>query len=214
MISARGGARTVRRPWLGARLQTLEGDIAASLGLDRASGVLVHSVYDKGPAADAGLKRGDVILFLDDQVVENPEAFGYRLTLKGIEGHMNLTVWRDRQRITLDVKLVPPPETRPREPLRIRARTPFAGATIVNTSPAVADELQLDLPPDGIVVSDLEDGSVAARVGFQKGDQILAINGQKVVSTKDAERLFRNVGQYWEITINRGGRMFTTVLGG
>ena len=50
------------RPWLGARLQPVDGDIANGLGLERPTGVLVTSIYDKGPAAEAGLKRGDVIL--------------------------------------------------------------------------------------------------------------------------------------------------------
>jgi S1-C subfamily serine protease len=107
-----------------------------------------------------------------------------------------------------------PPETRPREPVRIRSRSPLAGATLLNMSPAVADELQIDVSPDGIVVADLEDNSVAQRVGFQKGDLVVAINGQRLATTKDAERLVRTGGQYWEITINRGGRVFTTVLGG
>ena len=50
-------------------------------------------------------------------------------------------------------------------------------------------------------------------VGFQKGDQIVAINGERLASTKDAERAISRTGGYWEITVNRGGRVFTTVLG-
>ena len=53
---------------------------------------------------------------------------------------------------------------------------------------------------------------VAASVGFQKGDQIVAINGERLASTKDAERLTQR-GSYWELTVNRGGRVITTVFG-
>jgi Do/DeqQ family serine protease len=212
--SARGGSRTVRRPWLGATLQAVDSEIASSMGQLRPAGVLVSRVYEKGPAADAGIKRGDLILEVDGQPVDDPESFGYRFTLKGIQGQAPLTVLRGGQRVQVQVHLMTPPETRPREPVRIRTRSPLAGATVVNMSPAVADELQIDVTPDGIVVSDLEDNSAAQRVGFQKGDIVLAINGQQLASTKDAERMVRNGGQYWEITINRGGRVFTTVLGG
>lgn len=212
--SARGGSRTVRRPWLGATLQGVDNEIAGSMGLPRPTGVLVSGVYDKGPAADAGLKRGDLILEVDGQPIDDPESFGYRFTLKGIEGKTGLTVLRAGQRVAVQVPLMTPPETRPRDPVRIRTRSPLAGATLLNMSPAVADELQIDVSPDGIVVADLEDNSVAQRVGFQKGDQVVAINGQRLTTTKDAERLVRTGGQYWEITINRGGRVFTTVLGG
>jgi S1-C subfamily serine protease len=212
--SARGGARSVRRPWLGAQLQVIDGEIATSLGLERPMGVLVSSLYEKGPAAEAGLRRGDVILSVDGQAVDSPDAFGYRFALKGVEGRTNVTVLRGGKQVEIGVKLTSPPETRPREPLRLRSRSPFSGATIVNMSPAVADELQLEVSEDGVVVSELDENGVAVRVGFQKGDQILAINGQRIKATRDVERLVQRGDAYWEITINRRGRTFTTVLGG
>ncbi|MBF9194912.1 Do family serine endopeptidase [Microvirga terrestris] len=211
--SARGGAKNVVRPWLGARLQPVDGDIATGLGLERPTGVLVTSVYDKGPAADAGLKRGDAILEVDGQPVDNPDSFGYRFTLKGTQGQAPLTVLRGGKRSTIQVKLMPPPENPLRDPVRSRGRTPFAGATLVNMSPAVADELQIDVADDGVVVADLEERSVAASVGFEKGDQIVAINGDRVANTRDADSLINRNGGYWEITVSRGGRTFTTVLG-
>jgi S1-C subfamily serine protease len=94
-----------------------------------------------------------------------------------------------------------------------RTRTPFAGATLVNISPAVADELQINGADQGVVVADIDERSVAANVGFEKGDLIVAINGERLTTTKDAERLIDRANGYWEITVNRGGRVFTTVLG-
>jgi S1-C subfamily serine protease len=155
-----------------------------------------------------------VIVSVDGPAVDSPDAFGYRFALKGVEGRSTITVLRGGRHVDLQLKLMPPPETRPREPVRIRTRSPFAGTTIVNMSPAVADELQLEVSDDGVVVAELEEAGVAARVGFQKGDQILAINGQRIKATRDLERLVQRGDQYWEITINRHGRTFTTVLGG
>jgi Do/DeqQ family serine protease len=211
--SARGGARNVVRPWLGARLQPVDGEIASSLGLERPTGVLVTSVYEKGPAAEAGLKRGDAILAVDGQPVDNPDAFGYRFTLKGTQGQAPLTVLRGGKQTHLQVRFMPPPETPARDPVRVRSRSPFTGATLVNMSPAVADELQIDVADDGVVVAELEERSVAASVGFEKGDQIVAINGERVANTRDADRMINRNGGYWEITVSRGGRVFTTVLG-
>ncbi|WP_210484355.1 Do family serine endopeptidase [Microvirga antarctica] len=211
--SAKGGSPKVVRPWLGARLQSVDGEIATSLGLSRPTGVMVTSVYDKGPAAEAGLKRGDAILAVDGQAVDNPDAFGYRFTLKGTQGQTPLTLLRDGKRLELRVSLLPPPERPARDPVVIRARSPLAGATLVNLSPAVAEEFQVDVAEDGVIVSDVDERGVAASVGFQKGDQIVAINGDRLTSTKDAERLVARGGTYWEMTINRGGRVFSTVLG-
>jgi Do/DeqQ family serine protease len=213
--SAKGGSRTVRRPWLGARLQAMTREIAETLGLERPTGVLVTSVYDMGPASSAGLRRGDAILAVENQAIDSPEAFGYRFALRGVEGEANLTVLRGGKRETVTVKLMTPPETRPRDPVRIRSRSPLAGATLVNMSPAVADEFQIDVSSDGVVVAELDETGAAARVGFQKGDQIVAVNGQRLATTKDAERLMTRSGSgYWEITVNRGGRVFTTAIGG
>jgi Do/DeqQ family serine protease len=211
--SARGGARVVRRPWLGASLQAVDGEIATGLGLERPTGVLVRSLIDKGPAAEAGLRRGDVVLAVDGQSVEDPDSFGYRFALKGIEGSTVLTVLRDGQRRNLRVALMPAPETRPRDPVRMRSRTPLTGATLVNMSPAVAEELEIDVSSEGVAVSDLEEAGIAARVGFRRGDLVLAINGQKLNSTREVERALRGGGPYWEITINRGGRIFTSAFG-
>jgi S1-C subfamily serine protease len=82
-------------------------------------------------------------------------------------------------------------------------------------SPAVADEMQLETSADGVALAEIDSGSVAQRVGFQKGDVILAINGERVTSSKDLERMIARGGQgMWQITINRGGKVMTSVLGG
>ena len=212
--SARGGSRTVRRPWLGARLQNVTPEIAESVGLERPTGAMVAAVHDKGPAAEAGIKRGDVIVGVDNQPVDDPEAFGYRFALKGIAGQTTLNVMHAGKRETLTVKLTPPPETRPRDPVKIKSRSPFSGATAMNLSPAVADELQLEVAGDGVVVTEVEPGSLAQRVGFQKGDVVLAVNGTRISTSKDLDRLARSPASSWEISISRGGQIFTSVFGG
>ena len=75
----RAAASMVKRPWLGATLQTISQEIAEGLGLERPTGALLADVDPKGPAAEAGLKRGDVIVSVDGQPVDDPEAVGYRL---------------------------------------------------------------------------------------------------------------------------------------
>jgi Do/DeqQ family serine protease len=212
--SAKGGARIVRRPWLGARLQGVDRELAESIGLERPMGVLVAAVSAKGPAEEAGLRRNDVIVELDGQSIDDPDAFGYRFALKGLGGETDLTVVRGGKRTTVQVKLQTPPETRPREPVKVRSRSPLAGVTAVNLSPAVADELQLEVGSDGVVIAEVDEGSAASRVGFRKGDMILAINGERVAASKDVERIIRGGGQMWRITINRGGQVLTSVLGG
>lgn len=212
--TAKGGATSVRRPWLGARVQSVTPDIAESMGLDHPTGVLVASLQAKSPAEEAGLKRGDLILTVDGKVVDDPEAFGYRFALKGLTGSTQFGILRGTSRSTVSVKLGPAPETRPRDTLKVRTRSPFLGATLVNTSPAVAEEMQGEFPADGVAVSGVDEGSIAARAGLQKGDVIVAINGMPIANTKDIERVTRNSLSVWEVSINRGGTVLTSVFGG
>ncbi len=76
LSAAKGGGKLVRRPWLGATLQTMSQEIAEGLGLERPAGALLADVDPKGPAAEAGLKRGDVIVSVDGQATDDPEAVG------------------------------------------------------------------------------------------------------------------------------------------
>jgi S1-C subfamily serine protease len=212
--AARDGASIVRRPWLGARIQSVTPDIADSMGLDHPTGVLVASLQAKSPAEEAGLKRGDLILTVDGQEVADPEAFGYRFALKGVQGQARFGILRGTSRQTVAVKLAPAPETRPRDVLKVKTRSPFVGATLVNTSPAVAEEMQVDFPTDGVAVQAVEENSPAAFAGLQKGDIILSVNGLPVQTTKDLERVTRNSLGAWEIAINRDGIEMKSVLRG
>src|SRR5215813_14137881 len=94
VASAKGGGTSVRRPWLGARLQAVTSEIADGLGLKRPSGALVASVTAKSPAARAGLKTGDLIVSVDGQPVDDPNAFDYRFATKVLGGQAQLGVVR------------------------------------------------------------------------------------------------------------------------
>lgn len=212
--SAKAGATTVRRPWFGARLQALTADVADGLGLDRPAGSVVASVVEKGPAAEAGLRRSDVILAVDGIGVDDPEAFGYRFATRPLGGTASLSVLRGGRKLVLPVKLVPAPETRPREPVTISARSPLVGATVMNLSPALAEELSIDAGTEGVVVAELEEGSAAARVGFRKGDIIVALNGERITSSKELQEAVKERKRAWEITVSRGGQTITSVFPG
>jgi Do/DeqQ family serine protease len=212
--SARTGGASVKRPWFGARLDSVDRDKAEALGLPRPTGAIVASVVDKSPAADAGLRRGDVITAVDGQEITDPDAFGFRFATKGLSGNTTLTVLRAGRSTSLSVKLGPAPETRPREPVTIRNRSPLGGLTVVNMSPAVAEELGVETAGEGVVVSDVEEGSNAQQVGFQKGDILVQINNEKPATSKDVERSTRDRSYRWLIQISRGGQIFTQQLFG
>ena len=214
VAAAKGGGKQVRRAWMGASLQTLSQEIADGLGLDRPTGALLADVDPKGPSAEAGLKRGDVIVSVDGQTADDPEAVGYRLATKPLGGQATLGVLRGGKKIAAQIRLTPAPETPARDAVKIKGASPFAGATVVNISPAVIEEMSVQGATNGVVVSEIDDGTFAQQLNLQRGDVILAVNDQKIETTRDLEKVTSGRSYYWKITLARGGQVLTTVVGG
>jgi Do/DeqQ family serine protease len=213
VTSAKSGGSAVKRPWLGAKLQAITPEIADSLGLKRPAGALIASIIPGGPAADAGLKAGDVIVSVDGQAVDDTNAFDYRFATKPLGGAAQLGVWRAGRDLTVDVALKTAPEI-PREEITIRSRSPFSGAKIANLSPALADELQLQNVEEGVVILDTDNGSYASNLGFQRGDVIQEVNGEVISKTRDLDRVSKTPSASWRIGILRGGQKISAVFNG
>ncbi len=211
--SAKTGGNAVVRPWLGAKLQAVTADIADSMGLKRPTGALIANVAPNSPAARAGLKAGDLIVSVDSQDVEDPNAFDYRFATKPLGGSAKLGVLRAGREQAVTVALQSAPET-PRDEIVIRSRSPFSGVKIANLSPALADELQVRNAEEGVVIIDVDSGSYASNLGFQRGDVIQEVNGERIAKTRDLERLSGTPSRSWRIVILRGGQKISAVFGG
>jgi Do/DeqQ family serine protease len=212
--AARHGGKAVRRPWLGATLQNVSKEIADSIGLERPAGALVVEVAENGPAAEAGLKRGDVVAAIDGKSVDDAESVGFRLGVSPLGGVAKLTVLRNGRALELPLKLAAAPEIPPRDALTIHSRSPLEGALVMNLSPAVREELSLPEAHDGVIVASVDDNSAAAHVGVQKGDIVVAVNGQKIATTRDLEKICAERSRMWDLTIQRGVETIRTRLGG
>lgn len=212
--SARSGGGVVRRPWLGASLQPVTSELAETLGMPRPLGALVAGVVPGGPADQAGIRRLDVITAVEGIAIDDPNAFGYRYSTRVLGGAVKIELLRAGKKMEISVKLVAAPETPPRSPVTIKANSPFQGVTALNISPAVKEELSLDGIESGVVIGEIAAGSTAEQVGFQKGDAIVVVNGQRIDDTRILDRVASSRTYLWRITFNRGGQSVTTVFGG
>jgi Do/DeqQ family serine protease len=214
VAAAEHGGKAVKRPWLGASLQNLTKEIADSLGLDRPVGALVADVDEGGPAAEAGVKRGDVITAVDGQPVEDSGAVAFRIAERQLGGAAALRVLRDGKPLVLSMKLAAAPEIPPRDAIRIKSRSPFEGALVMNISPALIEEMSITTAHAGVIVADVEDSSTAAEVGLQKGDLVLSVNDAKIETTRDLEKAAASHPRYWKLAIGRGGEVIQSMFGG
>jgi len=213
VASARSGGSTVKRPWLGARLQAVTPEIADSLGLKRPIGALVASLTPASPAARAGLKTSDLIIAIDGQAVDDPNAFDYRFATKAVGGIARLGVVRAGKELAMTVGLEALPDT-PHEERLIESQSPFQGAKVSNLSPALADDLRIDPTTQGVVIVDVAGGSAAQSLGFQRGDLVLSVNNAKIAKTSDLQRATSQQSRLWRITILRGGQQMSVELRG
>ena len=209
--TAVGGGHAVNRPWLGAKTQTVDSETAKSLGLDRAGGAMVVGVYPGGPAAQAGLGEGDVIIGADGQPVTDEGVLNYRVATHKPGDSIPLQVRKSGGVRTVTVRLEAPSANPPRDERTLTGRQPLAGATVVNLSPAVAEEYGLDPLLSGVMIVKAERG-FAAQAGFQAGDIIRAVNDKPVRSTSGLATALQS-GQGWRITVERGGRQITASFG-
>jgi Do/DeqQ family serine protease len=213
VASAKNGGKTVQRPWLGARLQEVTPEIAETLGLQRPAGALVANVAQTSPAARGGLKLSDLIIAVDGQQIDNPNAFDYRFATRPLGGIAQVDVLRGGKPVRLAIPLEVAPDTG-RDEITIKGNSPFQGARVVNISPSVADELHLDSGTEGVVVTNVDDGGVAANVGFRKGDVIQAVNNVKISRTADLDRVASQAARVWRIVVVRDGQQINVTLGG
>jgi Do/DeqQ family serine protease len=213
LASAKSGGKAVQRPWLGAKLQAVTQDIAESLGLKRPSGALVANVLEGSPAARAGLKPGDVIVSIDGQEVDDPNAFDYRFATQPLGGTARVAFVRGGRSYDATVALQTAPD-RPRDEIDVRGRSPFTGARVANLSPALADQMQVQGADSGVVVVGVPDNSIAAQFGFRPGDVIVEVNGERIRRTADLEHVSEGSARVWRVTIERGGQRISAVFSG
>ena len=212
VAQARGGAGAFERPYLGVQFQPVTPQIAESLGLPRPLGALVVEIDPEGPAAEVGLRAGDVVLGIDGAQVEHPDALGYRLATIGPGRMVALRVLSRGREREVEIVLARPPETRPARETSIDGVSPFAGATVANLSPRLRQRLNLPGSGEGVVITGIARGAPAHRAGLRPGDVIVAINGQPMNAVEDVVRIADSNRRSWRYTLNRQGRMINQFL--
>jgi Do/DeqQ family serine protease len=196
--TAVGGGQRVERPWLGARTQTVTAEIA--------------DIWPGGAAARAGLRQGDVILSVDDQAVSDVGGLNYAVGTRRLGETLRLGVRRENgTTATLNLRAEAPPATPARDEQVLSGRNPFDGATVVNLSPALADELGVDpFQGPGVMVIRVGRG-FSMNAGLRPGDMIRSVNGREIRTVRDltaAAAAGAETGA-WQVTIQRNGQPVT-----
>lgn len=209
---------SVRRGWLGVQIQDVNEELAASFGLDSASGALVGDVVGDSPADKAGLQVGDVIVSFDGRTVESAKGLSLAVAAADPDQKVPVKVMRDNKSKTLHVKLG--------EAEQQQARSNFGNAK--DSGPASELGLglaelsdvyrqRLGLPDDvkGVVVTEVRPGSDAAEQGLRPGDVVSRIGTNRIENLGDATRAIREAksrGDRAALLVRRNdGQQFVSV---
>jgi len=173
----------VDRGWLGVRIQSVDEDIAASLGLEKPEGALVASVEPESPAAKAGIRNGDVILAFGNKPVNELRDLTRAVAEAKAGTSETLTVWRDHAKETVkaDVGQQPSAEqVAAAEPTG--ENQPRLGLALAPVPQEMRDQLGLAEGASGVLVQRVLPDSPAESKGVQPGDVITEVAGHSVAS--------------------------------
>ncbi|TYR32410.1 DegQ family serine endoprotease [Mesorhizobium microcysteis] len=187
-----------RRGWLGVRIQPVTDDIAESLGMDRATGALVAGVIKGGPVDDGSIQPGDVIIRFDGKEVRNMRDLPRVVAESPVGKAVDVIVIRKGEEQTVAVTLgrledgerLAEGEATEGETDTPEEVAPVATATVLGMTIAELDEdtratYEISSEVSGVVVTEVEDGSVAQERGVNVGDVITEIAQESVSSPKD-----------------------------
>nr|WP_253283262.1 Do family serine endopeptidase [Ruegeria sp. HKCCD7559] len=182
-----------RRGWLGVRIQDVTEDMAEAMGLEKPGGALISDVPD-GPAKEAGLKAGDVILSFDGVEVEDTRGLVRQVGEAEVGKSVRVVVHRDGGTQTVlvtlgrreDAERADNGEEEPQE-APIDENADILGLTISPLTDTLRADLGLDGDADGLVITDVDEASEAYAKGMRAGDLITEAGQQKVETIGDLE---------------------------
>jgi serine protease Do len=175
---------SVARGWIGVQIQPVTSEVAESLDLKDAKGALVAEPQHGSPAAEAGIKAGDVITAVNNEPVEGPRELARKIASMGPDKQVTLTIWRDGGTKTVNLTLgtLPNDQQAKNEAPQVqedKSQLSSLGMTLAPASTVAG------AGKDGVVVSDVDPEGVAAQKGISSGDVILEAGGKHVSRPSD-----------------------------
>lgn len=175
-------AGEVRFPWLGMELQPLTPSLMKHFGFNAKDvGVLINNVIDGSPAEKSGIKRGDILLSINNEKISSVEQYRESLSDFTPGDKIDMGIFRKGKIIHVNVTA----ETFPSE-LAMEYFYMRVGIKVAEIG--LSDRLRLGIK-NGIIIKEIRAGSQAQRIGLREGDIIVKINGISVSNLEDFKQI-------------------------
>lgn len=197
----------VVRGYLGVYIQDVTPQIARAFNLKQAGGVLVGDVTPNTPAAQAGLKKGDVILAVNGDTVNDRNQLSLRIAQMSPGTTVKLTISREGQTLDLNVKLAELPEKEVAAEQGESSSGALEGVEVQNLTADITQELNLPTGTRGVVVTTVDPASAAAAAGLNRGMVIQEVNHKPVNTVNDYKQALASAGKEQPVLllVNQGG---------
>jgi serine protease Do len=178
----------VERGWLGVQIQQVDEDMAEGLALDEPRGAIVAEVTKDGPAEAAGLAAGDVIVAVNDTPIADVRELTRTIARLDPGEEAKIGIWRKGEMSDVTVNLGTFPETQ--QMANLAPAQPQADKTVMGMSLAALDDQTrraygIEEETTGVVITDVEPDTWAARRGLRPGDVILQADLSSVTSPSE-----------------------------
>ena len=186
----------VTRGWLGVVIQDVNEDLARSFDLDKTEGILVAEVGEDSPADKAGLQAGDVILSLNGKQIEDVAALRNKIAMIAPESTVTLQIIRNGRKKKVSVILGEQPGAMGKTASRGMGKSQNStlgkmGLSLQDLTPELADQFGY-AKGQGVLIAQVDQDSVAARVGLQPGQLIEEVNKVRVHSLAELKKALKS----------------------
>lgn len=204
---------SVTRGWLGVVIQPVDRDLADSFGLDRPRGALIANVDPDGPAGEAGIKSGDVILSVDGHEINQASDLPPTIGRLAPGDDAEITLMRNREEKTVKVEIGQRPSQRDLASANPQhhGKTGRLGIQVAALPAEMRARWELD---GGVLIAAVNPDGAAAKAGLRRGDVIVMLAGKEVSSVDDltdiVDHLPHDESQPMRI-IRKGNPLFVAV---
>lgn len=213
-----------KRGWLGVRIQNVSDEMAESYGLPKARGAIVASLTPKGPAAEAGIEPGDILLEFDGKEINEKNRVSRVVGETDVGKSVQVKLWRKGKEVNVTVKLgefeTSTDSSTAEQTKGVKSPsaelTEVLGLKISKLSASLSQQYQVPENVEGVAIVNVSSDSTAATTGIRPGDVIVEANQVQVLEpeqfVKQVEEAKKLNRKNITLLVNRRGEMiFFTV---